>query len=276
MLLSTKHRDATTARAIPFPEIAKDWFILRKDNSIFVRSRCKTLDNISVRISLDAMRTLGDLEEDFKEAVEAFSTITEIAIVNMDNDNVLAEMPLSSKTTMVYLSHETLELLSKTELHTDDEYLYLPIRLLSPKKPFLQALIMSDDMTAAVGEIVGYLKTKSGLESTKSYSEALQKFSSMIHSKAVVNIFYLQVILRAFAIDPNGDHAIPIVADLENMRFGRADTALKQRSHVLKILYESIPAWLSRGTTFIEQLATTELDFMFGLGTARFKITGNE
>lgn len=242
MILSTKHLTKTDCQTYAMPADMKMYFTQQSDNIFIKRDLQRTLDKASLRIPLGQIGILTDLTQDTLPSAETFSSMDEFEII-MD-DKVLISISHKDAKFFPYLSEDMLVHLSKklNQLDSDDSFISIPLKGFNCKKPFMSFIFIDDDMVAFTKQVDAFFKNK--VSTYTSIVSALTDLTNLLYTKTKINLFFVEMVLRAYMISNEYDFNIPVVTDINNVMFQGEERVLRYRSVSTKLSYEQVARYL--------------------------------
>lgn len=160
------------------------------------------------------------------------------------SENPEAELFLSPEMLMYIRNH------IEECYQSDDGIIWVPMDN-SRELPVFTMVVVNDNMLQFVKSCDNFLHSASGLRKSTSCSDALQRFSDLVHSKVELNLTHIEVLLKAYMITSRVDYRIPIVQDPDHVMFASYDDILTNRAIGTKLAFEKIYAYLTDPTTYL-------------------------
>lgn len=267
-ILSNKHLIATNSKTYTLPEnTAQYMYIGGGDNSIYwLPSVAKRLKNISLRIPSDSMGPISDLILDVLPAEETYSKIPYIDIMK---DGVIVDTIYmkedKGETFVPYLSEEMLEYMHDkySDIELIDNGYVVPMSDFNPKKPFMNYIVMNDDLISYVNRFKAFICKD--ISDYNSVSRCLSDFADIVYHKSELNLFYLEVILRALNCIDHSDYRIPQITDAEHTCFMRLDEKVTESSISMKLAQEQVYKYLQNPKSMLYKKPAGLFGPFFGL-----------
>ena len=118
--------------------------------------------------------------------------------------------------------------------------------------PVFSMTVLNDNMLQYVSACDSFLRTKDGLSGETSCSNALQRFSDLVHSKVELNLTHMEILLKAYMVTSPADYRIPQVDDPENTLFSSYEDILHNRACGTTLAFENIMAYLTNPLTYLQ------------------------
>ena len=243
-ILSNKHLIATNSKVYNLPENTARYLYNDGDcNIMWDSSFTKKLKNCQIRIPSDNMGQISDLILDVLPMPEAFSKISYIDI--MKGDEVIDTIFMEADGFIPFLSEQMLEYMRKQydNIEYKDNGFVVDMKEFDAKKPFMNYVIMNDDMISYVNRVKNFISTD--ISGFTSVSRCISTFADIVYHKSELNLFYLEVILRALNITDPNNFDIPVITDPEHVCFGRLDTVISESTISMKLAHEHLNKFLT-------------------------------
>jgi hypothetical protein len=139
----------------------------------------------------------------------------------------------------------------------------IPMDKWDPDKSVFDFMVINDDMVAYTNMISKF--TSSEVANFTTISDAVQAYANVLYKKARVNIFFIEIILRALMIkEPEYDFGVPIVKDPNDVSFGTLYKVISGRSVAVKFGFESMNKYLMDPDTYTIKKESGIYDIFFG------------
>lgn len=265
-ILSTKHNIFANVVKYALPSQASDWLTEQDGRIILFGNHTKRKSPLYICIPVDDMRPITDLTMGFSSAVDTFSSLNEISIVDADR-HTKAIFPLAQRTTIPHFSEETLSVMSRrvSEIEIDEEYLYIPLHLFPRNHPLIDLTVLSDDMVAFSDDVIRLFRSTLS-KRHQSFTTALSAATELLTSKLNINIFVVQLILKSLMLDPDGGYWIPSVENPEDVLFGSVEKVCERRNVTARLVHGNLRVILHKPSTFLRKRGPSEWDMFMGLG----------
>lgn len=256
-ILSAKHLIATSTKNYELPAETKVYLNAIVDNYIHWNSGKnsnipKGLKKWAIRIPADSIGPITDLTLDTLPEPEYFSKISYLDILDAENDYQLVDtIYLEADGFIPYLSSEMLEYIRNNYdniIQQENGYI-VPMKNFNIKKPFMEYIIMNDDMVSYVGQVKNFIKTR--ISDYNSVGKCIHDFAHIVYRKSSLNLFYLEVILRVLNCTSKTDYHIPVIDDPDHTYFMRLDDKVTQASISLKLSQEQVYRYLRDSMAFL-------------------------
>lgn len=192
-----------------------------------------------------------------------FSEINEMMVIQSNTGEIVFPcIPMKDDNgTTPYLSSEVLKYIidnpDALEVRAADEtnklqmdYVFLDLSKFDATKPFMRYVVQNDSMPAFVRRVQALFTSEFSKRYT-SIPEAFKDFSNLVYSKVGVNIVHLEMVMKAFLITSNIDYRIPVVTDIENVKFGTVDTIIQGRSIGTMLIFQNHVNYFTSPESFI-------------------------
>lgn len=266
-ILSNKH--VQSIRAIEYVIPAEFLSMFRKSQSyIFAKPTvADKLKNVKFIITkTDAMHLLGISDFQLGNlnniSESAFGICRSLAMIR-DNTVVFdqeslesnSQFPLYSKYLIKYIADHP-ELVGN-----QDDVFYVDMKLFDFTKPLFKLIIMNNSMVKFVNNAKMLLENKIG--SYTSATALINDFTDLVYGQVHANIVYLEIILRAAMISGNYDYRIPIVEDIDKVKFTSNLKINMYRSLGMLCAFERAPAAFDNPLMYIMPKTYTKFcDFL--------------
>lgn len=244
-ILSSKHFQQTTSIEYKIPLKLKDIF-LKVKQSIFIRKSYRNdfnklkigfpVKDIKVLLNIENLNITGmsSINEN------SFGNITSIYIksdnkIYIENENLeyAKQYPLLSKQLILYIKN------NKKYIDINNRVYWISLEDFNTKDPLFKTVISNDSIVEFVEQVKSFINSK--IKTYTSYPEVLNDFSQLLYKRLSMNISFIEVMLKAYMITSDIDFQIPIVNDIENMKFNSAVEINKFRSFGTLMAFERLP-----------------------------------
>lgn len=261
LVLSTKHLTTSATQVYALSENAKKYFVVGKDG-IYLNSKLAKNKTLMFRINRESVNPLSDLNQDYEEVVDSFSSISEIDVVN-DTGEVIDTLSMADEMSMPYLSPAVLECMKgSNKVSEDEEHIFIPVSIIPVDQPVFGVLLISENMMQFANTFINLVR--SGMPRYTSYATALRDLSTLLFSKSYFEMFAIQIILKSLLLDPSGASAIPQITDVHNVTFGSMPDVSITRSIGMGLAYGGVKSQLIDPSMFVKERGTNEYDLYFG------------
>ena len=270
-ILSNKHLIATNTKTYKLPVETEKYLSAEADSGIYWRHEKgsgipKAMKSWAIRIPDDCMCQLSDLDLDQLPEPEIFSKISYFDLLDMSNDyQVIDSIHMEADGCIPHLSKDMLEYMRdcyESILNQDNSYI-VPMNNFPVKKPFMEYTVMNDDLVGYVGSFASFIGTEISMYT--SVNKCLHDFAKLVYRKSEINMFYLEVILRALNCVSKTDYRIPVIEDPDHTHFMRLDDKVTAASISLKLAQEQILRYLRDSNAFLQPNFTGLFGPFFGL-----------
>jgi hypothetical protein len=251
LVLSTKHYSLTKAIAYKIPEQLRDLLEVKQDN-IYIRSEID-VSRLKLGIQFHDMPQIADiqhLEDDGPVGEQQFSNINYLTFAT-DHDTLLTgEVPMVSDTTVPYLSSEILGYIKDNFRHVEvGDMIWIPLRRFDHvNEPLLRCVIESSSMIKFNDELKRFMT--SDIRNYISLVEVVRDFTQLVYRRIDTNLMHLEVVLKSYLIANDDDYNVPIVTDVDRVRFGSIATIIPRRSLGGQFAFERLAGVLADPATF--------------------------
>lgn len=247
-ILSAKHLIKTSSKEFILDQIALKWFSKNSDALLWQVGAIKTLKNSYVRVDVqDLVGTISDLQHSPLPSGEAWSTIDRIQIIG-PNGNVIDDVGLTDWSTHPYFSNYAMSYMRDhyKDLRIRAEYLDIPMKDWDFHKPMLKFTVVNDDMVTYVTGVDKHMCSK--ICDYHSIQKCLEDLSELIYNKAEINIFWIEMMARAFLITKSGsDHSIPVITDPNQfVEFDKMSSMISESALSTKLSFERLEELFER------------------------------
>lgn len=267
-ILSNKHLIATSSKTYNLPENTSQYmYIGDGDNAIYWSSSiAKRLKNLSIRVPSDSIGQITDLILDTLPAAETFSKIPYIDI--MKDDEIVDTIYMKEdkgESFVPYLSDEMLEYIHEhfSDVKRIDNGVIIPMFEFNAKKPFMNYIVMNDDLISYVNRFKAFICKD--ISDYTSVSTCLSDFADIVYHKSELNLFYLEVILRALNSTSHSDYRIPQLTDINHTCFMRLDEKVTESSISMKLAQEQVYKYLQNPKSMLYKKPAGLFGPFFGL-----------
>ncbi len=257
-ILSNKHLIATSTKSYVLPPDTERYLSVGYESEIYWKNEkgspiTRGLKKWAIRIPSDSTAQISDLILDKLPEPEAFSKISYIDILDIENDYKLVDtIYMEAGGFIPYLSADMLEYMRQTydDITYQDNGYVVPMKGFSTKKPFMEYTIRNDDLVSYVDNFRAFIGTR--VSEYTSVSRCLHDFAQLVYHKSSLNLFYLEVILRVLNCASKTDYHIPVIEDFEHTCFMRLDDKVTEASISLKLSQEHIFRYLKDPKSFLQ------------------------
>ena len=266
MVLSAKHLINTITKIYNLPTQAAKYFIRVGDKIYWKKQAAENLINVKMRIPFDALGPITDLSyPDVLPDAESYSKVAWFELYKGDQlvDQVEMEydcfIPYLSKDTLTYIRTHFKDIL----VDTVGNSFVIGLSNFDPEQPFFKFTIVNDDMIKFTESIDQFLNKQIG--DYTSGSLVLQDFTTLLYSKTKINFFWVENIIKAFAISSRNNYAPPVVSDITKMCFGNMKDVISEGSLSMKLAYERLNEYFNQPVTSLRPRQLGLFSPFFGL-----------
>lgn len=264
MVLSAKHLIKTLTKIFNLPDEAKKYLYINQDVLFWREDAWSKLEGAKLRIPVKAMGPLEDLSYIQNLPVqESYSAIEQFEILDK-NDEVIDSVHISAGSFIPFFTKQALSYFSKNadSIVTDETSITLPLSTFQRNKAFFKYIVVNDDMIAFTESIDKFLKNVIG--DYTSIPHVLRDFTSVLYSKTNINIYFVEIVLKAFLITSRDDFRMPEVHDVEDVMFGTMSSILTGRDLSTKLGFEKLVKYFKDVTTYTRPRNEGLFDKYFG------------
>ena len=239
LILSAKHLIRTLSKEYNIPVKAMKYFLKHNDGIVWNAAVIDIFERMKIRIPQDAIGTVTDLNQKMLPACESFSKIRYFDV--LIDDKVVERVIMDDGTAIPYLSTYALQFMKKNfkNLEIGLEDITIPMAGYDMHRPFMKYTVMNDDMVSFVNRIENFLSTQ--VVNYNHIPTLLKDFSTILYSKTGIEIFYVEMLLRAFMISGPDDYSIPVIDDgNQDVMFGKISSVISEAALSTKLSFERI------------------------------------
>lgn len=265
MILSAKHLIATLTKDYMLPDSGKVYLQKSPLALTWKKRHWKVLKDCFIHIPTDAMNSLSDLEFVDKVIPEAFSAIQHFEI-RKTNGDLIDPVDLSPGEFSLCLSEDMLTHMAirSGDINIEDDNYVIPLAGYPFAKPFINFVALNDDMVKFTRRVSAFFVSR--IKKYNSLAKLMADLTELLYEKASVNLFYVEVVVRAFLIISEDDYRIPTVTDIEDVMCGTISEVITNREVSAKIAFEWINKYFSETATFTMPKSPGMYDNYIGLG----------
>jgi len=244
LILSAKHLIRTLSKEYNIPVPALKYLLKHNDGIIWNVALADKLSRMQIRIPLDAIGTLTDLTQKNLPVTESFTKIRFFDIL-MDGKFV-ERVPMEDGAAIPYLSSYALMHMKKywKQLEITSDTVTVPLAEFDLHKPFMKYTVMNDDMVSFVTRIENFLSTQ--IADYHSIPLLLKDFTQILYNKTDIEIFYVEMLLRAFMIKSSIDYSIPVIEDAhQSVSFAGMASVINEAALSTKLSFERMDGLFS-------------------------------
>jgi hypothetical protein len=240
-ILSAKHLIKTNSIEFVLGTVARKYLSKNSDVLFWQSSMTKWLQKYNLRIQVKDIGTVSDLQHENLPGGRSWSKIGMFSLVN-DQGNIIDSVELTDGTTYPYFSGAAMEYMRKVfnDITVTSEFIDIPLKGFDFHKPIFKYTTVNDDMMAYVDSVKAFLSNSIG--DYRSIPKCINDFSELVFTKTDINIFYIEVMLRAFLISKGGvDHSIPVIEDpLKDVEFDKMGSMISESALSTKLAFERL------------------------------------
>lgn len=240
-ILSAKHLIKTDSREYILDTLARKYLTKNSDALFWSAGMVKWLQRYRLRFQVKDIGTVSDLQQENLPAGNAWSSIKMFTVVD-EKGNVIDTVELTDGSTCPYFSGAAMEYMRRVfrDINVTSEYIDVPLARFDFRKPMFKYTTVNDDMMSFVDSVEAFLSSK--IRDYRSVPKCISDFSDLVYSKTDVNIFYIEVMLRAFLISSGGvDNSIPVIEDpLKDVEFDKMGSMISESALSTKLAFERL------------------------------------
>jgi len=266
-ILSNKHYAFTKSFVYRVPPALKEALLVKR-NDIFVDPKVD-LSKVKLGIPFQCMYKVADLQvlEDSSAISEQhFSSIKSLIMVDKETGELLTPvvMMTDENGSTPHFSADALRYMKERYADLEiGETVWIPLDQFDKSKPLFMCVVENDSTMKFVNTVTEFLEK--GLSKFRSYTEALKHFSDLVYPRISTNLMYLEVILKAAMVTDPPNYRVPVVQDLNNVRFGPLMRNIPGRALGSTMAFERHDAYLSEPTTFVVPREEDQFDPFLGM-----------
>lgn len=258
LVLSAKHFSKTSSIMYKVPEQLHQILTVRQ-NDIFIRPEID-VSRVKIKVNFWDMQHIADLgirDDDDEEGggsvsigEQQFSSINSITFLDQNDVPLTGEIPMHSDGTIPYFSSEMLSYMKSNfkSISIGDEIIIPLKRFDHQNEPLMRCILESNSMIKFNATLEKFVKTD--IRRYTSLPDVLQAFTSIVYKEIKPNIMHLEVVLKSYLITDEDDYRIPIVEDIDNVRFESLGTIIPKRSLGGQFAYQELLKVLSDPSTY--------------------------
>lgn len=276
MVLSAKHLIKTLTKEYNLTDIAKLYLFKKGDTLYWNKPLKERLQNLYIRFNAASIvGPVTDLTQRVLPTAETYSRINNFEIVEIDEvgrESRLDVINMESNKLLPFLSNDMLHYMR----HHYDKIIFddatnkiaVPLHKFDMSKGVMKYIIVNDDMITFTENVDQFFSYK--MSNYTSIAHCLTDFINLLYSKTNINIFFVEMVLRAFMISPDAHgssaYKIPAIEDPMNVRFGNMSEIITNRDVSTKLGYERVTEYLSNPTIYTKPRGRGYYDPFFGIG----------
>jgi len=237
MVLSAKHLIRTKSIGYELTEQAEPYFEIEGSCINISKAICKSIKDWKLKIPIKFFGYMAGSGDKLK-IEESFNEVAHITIIKEDGEEMV---DMSNERVFPYFSAKFLNYLrnkySELVVTKDNEYI-IPMSDFNIRWPIMKFNVINDDMVSYTKECDDFIKSRVGQYTTA--TSALHDLASVIYSKSSINIFYIEVLLRTMMRKTGDKPGLPVVEDLDNVRFEGICKNITTHTLSHKLIYERI------------------------------------
>jgi hypothetical protein len=253
LVLSTKHFSSTKAIAYIVPDQLRD-FLFVKQNDIFIREAID-IDRLKIAVSFRDIPYIKEIRAADEEGEtvapisdKQFSNIRSMIFADANSDTLATpEVSLISNGTIPYFSAELLNFIREHPrcVTIADDLVWISLKNFDrTNEPLLRYVVQSNSMMRFNNELETFATSDIGDYTT--LKEALADFSEKVFQEINVNLLHLETVLKSYLITSDQDYNVPMVTDIDNVRFGTLLTIMPRRSLGGMLAYERLGEFMAK------------------------------
>lgn len=144
-----------------------------------------------------------------------------------------------------------------------DDMFMVSMKGFDAEKPVFKLVVMNNSMVKFVEAAKGLLESK--IKNYKSATELVNDFTNLVYEQVKPNMAYLEVVLRAALISGPYDYRLPIVTDIDDVKFTTNKNANMSRSLGMLCAFEQLQTALNIPSMFLMPKSYTPFDDFLNL-----------
>ena len=268
LILSNKHVSKTNSMEYNLSSELSSLFEYGLNGITFKQKYINKLKGCVLGVPfIDAVR-LQDLQYVGKVINDQhFSNITQVSIMNKKTDDYLLadSILVDSNHNVPYFSPDFLKYLRNNPeaINYTIDTVWLDLDKFDMTKPVFKCVIANASTLKFAKEIRNFFRTN--ISTYTSGSEVMNYITNVIYEKISPNILHLEVMIKASLITNEQDFRIPIVADMDNLMFGKLGQLIDGRSIGGQLAYQQQGRYFSDPNTFTVPKQRGIFDALVGL-----------
>ena len=204
----------------------------------------------------------GD-EDSMAISEQQFSSINYLTFLDQDDVPITGEIPMESNEVTPYFSSELMAHMKKNfkNITIGDEVI-IPLKKFNhQQEPILRCIVESNSM-------VKYNKTlerfvDKDIRGFTSIPAALEAFTNIVYQKISTNLLHLEIVLKSYLITNEDNYKIPVVEDVNNVKFDCLKNVIPRRSLGQEFSYQELLKYLSDPSTYVYPHPPSPFDTFF-------------
>ena len=273
VILSAKHMQDTSTVDYIIPGELKTMFVRQHGGIYVIPKIAEKFKSATLVLSVnDAVHLLclSDYNLNRLSSINesAFGMCREIVVLK-DNIPVSNQICLEQNGQAPMYSRHLIKYIADNPQHTitRDEMFMVDLVDFNFVNPLFKLTVMNDSMVKFVDNAKKLLETK--IQTYKSITQLVTDFTNLVYSQVKPNITYLEVVLRAAMISGKYDYRIPIVTDIDNVKFTANKTVNMRRSLGMLCAFEQLPTAFEDPAIFIMPKSYVAFDDFLNLKPAK-------
>ena len=257
LVLSAKHFTTTRAITYTIPEQLRDILVV-KNNDIYLRENVMT-DKLKIGVQfrdIPLIRHLQPSDDDTEMAAfseQQFSTIHIVQFADVDTGlSHTPEIGMGVETTIPYFSTEFLSHIKDrfSAVTVTDDWVWIPLKKFDHvNAPLFRCVVQSSSMIKFNTKLARFATSEIGKYT--SIPQALERFAQEVYQEVNPNIFHLECVLKSYLITSETDYNVPLVTDVNNVKFGTLLGIIPRRSLGGMFAYEQLARHMADPATYI-------------------------
>lgn len=269
LILSNKHFSTTTSMVYVPGEIFDG--VLHVDRNEVTFAEGVDPRRVTLGIPFSCVSRISDLQYvDEGEAIndQHFSSIEAMTIVeNKKNGRVIVPMSsmIDSNGSIPYLSADLLQYIKRNPdmMEVTEEMVWINLKKFDVSRPLMRCIVVNASMVRFARQIqMFFSKTVTKYTSA---TEVLRDFTNIVYSKLNTNLFHLEIIIRSSMITSANDYRIPVVIDVNDVKFGALRVLIMQRAIGGQLAYQEMSRYLEDPRTYTVPKPPGPFDALAGM-----------
>lgn len=266
-ILSAKHLIKTSSLDYEVPEETSKVVVRSKASEL--RWNFPVVDNIGhlefgipTQCMRAAIHDVTYIRADKLPTEEAFTRMTHF-ILRDKSTGEITRYPLINDGQIPFLSVEMLLHFRDhyNEAVLDDDVIWLPM-VGTENMPIFRTVVVNDNMLLFVESVNNFLTTS--IKDYTNANEALKAFSDIVYSKVSTNLMHIEILLKSYLIEGEGNYAVPVVTDPTKVHFQTNGAILSNRYVGSKLGFEKLDEYRRSASTYLVAKAKSPLDLLIG------------
>ena len=249
VILSSKHMQDTTAVEYTVPDELTE-LMFKKQSGIYIKPKLLAkFKNITLIIGIEDasyLRSIRDFDLSRLSSISesAFGRVSSIVMMKdglpvIDQVNMIVnnQKPLYSKQLIKYIGDQPESVVIR------DGMFSINLNNFNFEDPLFKIIAINNSMVKFVKAAKYMLETD--IANYTSASALIADFADLIYDQVHPNLSYIEVVLRASMITNRYDLRMPVVTDIDNVKFSKNHHIVSHRSLGTLCAFQGLPATLT-------------------------------